>query len=58
MPGDPLLSRRAALKLTAVGGAGLVAACTGGTDPATPKLDVGTTLPERPPLPGRPATCG
>ena len=57
MAGDPLLSRRAALRLAAVGGAGVVAAaCNGGGDPGTPKAGAGagTTVPEAPPLPGRP----
>jgi hypothetical protein len=55
MAGAPGISRRAALKLTAVGGAGLVAgACTGDAGPATPGGGARPTTPERPPLPGRP----
>jgi hypothetical protein len=56
MSGDLPISRRAALKLTAWGGAGLVvSACTDSDRPATPKARVGPTTPEPAPLPGRPA---
>jgi hypothetical protein len=56
MPPDVPMSRRAALKLTAWGGAGLVAgACTGGAGPRTTNASVGPTTPEPAPLPGRPA---
>jgi hypothetical protein len=56
MPPDVPMSRRAALKLTAWGGAGLVAgACTGGVGPRTTNASVGPTTPEPAPLPGRPA---
>jgi hypothetical protein len=55
MSRDLPLSRRAALKLTAWGGAGLVAgACTGGVPPTRREADVGPTTPEPAPLPGRP----
>jgi hypothetical protein len=56
MSRDLPISRRAALKLTAWGGAGLVAsACTGGGHPTTPEASVAPTMPEPAPLPGRPA---
>jgi hypothetical protein len=57
MSPDLPLSRRAALKLTAWGGAGLVAsACSGSArPPAAPEASVGPTTPEQAPLPGRPA---
>jgi hypothetical protein len=56
MSRDLPISRRAALKLTAWGGAGLVvSACTGGGRPATPEASVAPTMPEPAPLPGRPA---
>jgi len=55
MPRDLPMSRRAALKLTALGGAGLVAsACTGSVRPAMREGGVRPTTPEPPPLPGRP----
>ena len=56
MSPDLPLSRRAALKLGAWGGAGLVAsACTRGVGPTTTNPSVGPTMPEQAPLPGRPA---
>ena len=59
MSPDLPLSRRAALKLTAWGGAGLVAsACTGGVGPTTTNPGVAPTTPEQAPLPGGRPTCG
>jgi hypothetical protein len=56
MSRDLPMSRRAALKLAAWGGAGLVVgACTGSVGPTTPEASVGPTMPEPAPLPGRPA---
>ena len=56
MSPDLPLSRRAALKLGAWGGAGLVAsACTRGVGPTTTNPSVGPAMPEQAPLPGRPA---
>jgi hypothetical protein len=50
------MSRRAALKLAAWGGAGLVvSACTDKVRSTTPEGSVGPTTPEPAPLPGRPA---
>ena len=55
MSRDPPMSRRAVLKLTALGGAGLVAAaCSDGVGPTRPEGGVRLTTPEQPPLPGRP----
>jgi hypothetical protein len=49
------MSRRAALKLTAWGGAGLVAsACTDRGRPTTPEASLRPATPEPAPLPGRP----
>jgi hypothetical protein len=56
MSRDLPMSRRAVLKLTAWGGAGLVAgACTGSARPTTPEGSARPTRSEPPPLPGRPA---
>jgi hypothetical protein len=55
MPKDLAMSRRAALRLAAWGGAGLVAgACTGDVRPMPPPTaSLGPTTPEPAPLPGR-----
>jgi hypothetical protein len=56
MSPDLSLSRRAALRLTAWGSAGLViSACTDSVRPTTRKDSVRPTRPEPAPLPGRPA---
>jgi hypothetical protein len=56
MSPDLEISRRAALRLTAWAGAGLVlSACTDSGRPPTPNGSVGPTTPEQAPLPGRPA---
>jgi hypothetical protein len=56
MSPDLEIPRRAALRLTAWAGAGLViGACTDSGRPPTPNGSVGPTTPEPVPLPGRPA---
>jgi hypothetical protein len=56
MSPDLEIPRRAALRLTAWAGAGLViSACTDSGRPPTPKGRVRATRPEQAPLPGRPA---